>query len=113
MLEDIPQVLRRRLAGDERLLLLGQDIENPKGDVFGVTRGLSKDFPGRVINSALSESTIIGMSIGRALAGQRPVALIQFADFLPLAFNQILCELGTIYWRTAGGWDCPLIIMAP
>ena len=81
--------------------------------VFGVTRGLSQEFPGRVVNSALSESTIVGMSIGRALAGGRPVALIQFADFLPLAFNQIFIELGTMFWRTAGGWECPVIILAP
>ena len=80
--------------------------------MFGLTRGLSTAFPGRVVNSALSESTIVGVSIGRALAGGRPVALIQFADFLPLAFNQIISEMGTIYWRTAGGWECPVIIMA-
>jgi 2-oxoisovalerate dehydrogenase E1 component len=60
----------------------------------------------------LSESTIIGVSIGRALAGDRPVAFIQFADFLPLAFNQINSELGSMYWRTAGRWECPVIIMA-
>ena len=113
MLEAIREVLNRHLAKDERVTLYGEDIEDPKGDVFGITRGLTKAYPGRVINSALSESTIVGASIGRALAGGRPVAFIQFADFLPLALNQILCELGTMYWRTAGGWNCPVIIMAP
>jgi 2-oxoisovalerate dehydrogenase E1 component len=104
-------VLRHRLDSDARVILIGQDIEDPKGDVFGVTRGLSTDFPGRVRNAALSESTIIGTSIGRALAGQRPVAFIQFADFLPLAYNQIASELGSIYWRTCGQWECPVIVM--
>jgi 2-oxoisovalerate dehydrogenase E1 component len=113
MLEAIRDVLRLRMAADPRISLYGQDIEDPKGDVFGVTQGLTLAFPGRVNNSPLSESTIVGLSIGQALAGARPVALIQFADFLPLAFNQIVSELGSIYWRTAGGWDSPVIIMAP
>ena len=112
MLEAIREVLGHRLAVDPRVTLFGEDIEDPKGDVFGITKGLSKTFPDRVRNSALSESTIIGVSIGRALAGDRPVAFIQFADFLPLAFNQINSEMGSMYWRTAGGWECPVIIMA-
>jgi 2-oxoisovalerate dehydrogenase E1 component len=111
MLEAIREVLRHRLASDPRVTLLGEDIEDPKGDVFGVTRGLSQAFAGRVVNSALSESTIVGVSIGQALAGGRPVAFIQFADFLPLAFNQIISEMGSMYWRTAGGWECPAIVM--
>ena len=111
MREAMCGVLRQRLAIDPRVFLYGQDIEDPKGDVFGVTRGLSNEFPGRVVNSPLSEATIVGASIGRALAGQRPVAFIQFADFLPLAFNQIVSELGSMYWRTNGGWQCPVILM--
>lgn len=113
MLESIREVLRRHLAADPRVSMFGEDIEDPKGDVFGVTRGLSRDFPGQVINSALTESTILGVSIGRAMAGGRPVACIQFADFLPLAFNQMACELASIHWRTNGGWQCPVVVMAP
>ncbi len=111
MREAINRVLRDRLAMNRDVQLLGQDIEDPKGDVFGVTRGLSSAFPGRVRNAPLSESTIVGTSIGRALAGQLPVAFIQFADFLPLAFNQIVSELGSMYWRTNGAWRCPVILM--
>lgn len=113
MLEAIRGVLRRQLAADPRVTLFGEDIEDPKGDVFGVTRGLSRDFPGQVSNSALTESTILGVSIGRAMAGGRPVACIQFADFLPLAFNQMASELSSIHWRTAGGWQTPVIVLAP
>ena len=111
MLNAINSVLQHHLKTDARVFLYGQDIEDPKGDVFGVTRGLSTKYPGRVVNAPLSESTIIGTSIGRALAGQRPVAFIQFADFLPLAFNQIMSELGSMYWRTNGDWQCPAIVM--
>ena len=111
MREALNRVLRDQLAANREVTLLGEDIEDPKGDVFGVTRGLSTAFPGRVRNSALSESTIVGTSIGRALAGQRPVAFLQFADFLPLAFNQIVSELGSMYWRTDGAWQSPVILM--
>lgn len=106
-------VLRNHLATDPRVSLYGEDIEDPKGDVFGVTKGLSSEFPGRVNNSPLAEATVVGMSIGRALAGERPVAFLQFADFLPLAYNQIANELGSMHWRTDGSWTAPLIIMIP
>jgi 2-oxoisovalerate dehydrogenase E1 component len=113
MLEALREVLRGFLAADPDVSLYGEDIEDPKGDVFGLTRGLSRSFPGRVVNSALSESTIVGVSIGRALAGGRPIAFIQFADFLPLAFNQIASELASLWWRTDGGWTAPVVILAP
>jgi 2-oxoisovalerate dehydrogenase E1 component len=113
MIAAMQSVLRERLQEDARVTLYGQDIEDPKGDVFGITRGLSTAFPGRVRNSPLSESTIVGTAIGRALAGGRPVAFLQFADFLPLALNQIAAELGSMYWRTDGEWECPVIVMIP
>ena len=106
-------VLRDRLAQDSRVTLYGEDIEDPKGDVFGVTKGLSTEFPGRVCNSPLSEATIVGSAVGRAIAGERPVAFLQFADFIPLAYNQIHSELGSVYWRSAGGYQAPVIVMIP
>ena len=112
MAEALRETLRARMAADPRITLYGQDIEDPKGDVFGVTRGLTVAFPGRVRNAPLSESTIIGTSIGRALAGGRPVAFVQFADFLPLAFNQLATELATMAWRTQGHWQAPVIVLA-
>ena len=113
MLEAIREVLRERLRSDERVTLFGEDIDDPKGDVFGVTRGLSSEFPQRVANSPLAEATIVGMAIGQALAGKRPVAFLQFADFLPLAYNQIQSELATLHWRSDGAWPAPVIIMVP
>ncbi len=111
MIEAMRGVLENRLQNDERVVLLGEDIEDPKGDVFGVTRGLSTAFPGRVNNTALTESTIIGGAIGRAMAGARPVGFIQFADFLPNGIGQVMSELGSIYWRTNGQFECPVILM--
>ncbi len=111
MREAMNEVLRAHLSADPRVNLLGQDIEDPKGDVFGVTRGLSTAFPGRVRNAPLTESTIVGTAIGQALVGKRPVAFLQFADFLPLAFNQLISELGSMYWRTNGAWECPVVLM--
>ncbi len=113
MLEVMREVLRRHLAADARVSLFGEDIEDPKGDVFGLTRGLTRAYPGQVKNSALAEATILGVSIGRGMAGGRPVACIQFADFLPVAFNQLACELGTMYWRSLGRWRAPVIVLAP
>lgn len=113
MKDALREVLRHRLANDSRVTLWGEDIEDPKGDVFGVTKGLSTQFPGRVGNSPLTESTIVGVSIGRALAGERPVAMLQFADFLPIAYNQIISELGSMHWRTDGALTAPVIVMVP
>ncbi|NQZ55907.1 MAG: beta-ketoacyl-ACP synthase 3 [Lentisphaeraceae bacterium] len=111
MLEAIREVLRDKLATNDKVTLFGEDLEDPKGDVFGITKSLSTQFPGRVMNSALTESTIVGVSAGRALAGEHPVAFLQFADFLPIALNQIITEIATMHWRTDGDWQVPMIIM--
>ncbi len=111
MLEAMREVLKNRLGWDPNVSLFGEDIEDPKGDVFGVTKGLSQAFPGRVKNSPLAESTIVGVAIGQALAGARPVAFLQFADFFAIAYNQIFAELGSMHWRTDGGWKAPVILM--
>lgn len=113
MKDAMREVLQHYLLTDPNVYLWGEDIEDPKGDVFGITKGLSTRFPGRVQNSPLTESTIVGVAVGRALAGQRPVAFLQFADFLPLAYNQIAAEMASMYWRTAGGYESPVILMIP
>ena len=111
MLEAMREVLKNRLSWDPNVTLFGEDIEDPKGDVFGVTKGLSQAFPGRVKNSPLAESTIVGVAVGQALAGSKPVAFLQFADFFAIAYNQIFAELGSMHWRTDGGWTAPVILM--
>jgi 2-oxoisovalerate dehydrogenase E1 component len=81
--------LRRMLATDERVILLGEDLHDPYGGAFKVTAGLSTQFPGRVISTPIGEAGLVGASIGLALAGYRPVAEIMFADFITLAMDQI------------------------
>jgi 2-oxoisovalerate dehydrogenase E1 component len=112
MLEALRETLKARLASDPKTTLLGQDIEDPKGDVFGLTRGLSQAFPKQVSNAALAEDTILGVSTGQALAGGHPIAFMQFADFLPVAYNQIISEIGAMHWRTNGQWESPVLIMS-
>ena len=104
--------MRARLGADPDVYFYGEDIEDPKGDVFGLTRGLGADFPEQIINAPLSESTIVGAAIGQSLAGKKPVACIQFSDFMLPAFNQIASELGAMWWRTNGQWESPVIVMA-
>ncbi len=111
MIEAIREVLDHQLGEDPRVRLFGEDLEDPKGDVFGITKGLTRKYGERIENSPLAEASIIGVSIGRALAGDRPVAFLQFADFLPIAYNQIWAELGSMWWRTDGGWQVPVIVM--
>lgn len=112
MLEAMRTALRNQLAGDSSVSMFGQDIEDPKGDVFGLTRGLGTDFPKQITNSPLSEATIMGMSVGRALTGERPVACIQFADFMPVAYNQLVSEVGNMYWRSGGEWEAPVLTLS-
>ncbi len=112
MLEAMREALKIRLGNDAKTTLMGQDIEDPKGDVFGLTRGLSQAFPNQVSNAPLAENTILGMATGQALAGGHPVAFMQFADFLPVAYNHILSEIGAMYWRTNGQWESPVLVMS-
>lgn len=108
--ESVRAALRDALA-DPRAILFGEDVEDPKGGVFGLTRGLSAD--GCVVNSPLAEATIVGVSIGLALAGMRPLAELQFIDFAGPAWNQISSQLATMRWRSTGAWTCPVILYAP
>ncbi len=111
MRESIVAVLKEQLETNPAVSLYGEDIEDPKGDAFGVTKGLSTAHPGRVRNAPLAESTIIGTAIGRAMAGGQPVAFVQFADFFPMVYNQFHSELAITYWRSAGEWEAPVILM--
>ncbi len=105
--------LERLLQENSKTILFGEDIEDPKGGVFGLTRGLSKKYPSRVVNSPLAEGTIAGTASGLALAGYLPIFELQFIDFVGPAFNQIVNQIGTLRWRSAGHYKCPLILYAP
>jgi len=113
MAQCIAITLEQEMRQNARITVFGEDVEDPKGDVFGVTRGLSRQFPGRVRNSPLAEATILGSASGRAIIGDLPVATIQFVDFMGPGMNQLINEVTTLYWRSQGAWNPAMVIMAP
>lgn len=105
--------LRAGLDADPHRVIFGEDVEDPKGGVFTLTKRLSTDFPGQVFNSPLAESTILGVACGLASYGWRPVFELQFIDFIHNGWNQLITNLATLRWRTFGRWTCPAVIYAP
>ena len=105
--------LRAALERTPGTILFGQDIEDPKGGVFRLTKGLTEAFPGQVNNSPLAESTILGVAIGLASYGKRPVFELQFIDFIAPGWNQLVTNWSTLRWRSNGEWTCPAVLYAP
>ena len=111
VLEAVRDTLDEALAADERVFLLGEDLE--AGGVFRATDGLAGKYPGRVLDTPLAESSIIGITIGAAHYGQRPIAEIQFADFIHAGFDQLCSEASRWSWRTHGEQYLPMVVRAP
>jgi len=113
MIEALNSALSLELERDKRVVLLGQDI-GVNGGVFRVTEHLQRRFgEERVFDTPLSESAIIGSSVGMAIYGLRPVAEIQFAGFLFVCMNQLVSQAARIRFRSAGAFTCPLVVRAP
>jgi len=113
LLEAVRTALGDALAEDPSVIVLGEDV-GPRGGVFQATAGLWARFgPQRVMDTPLAESGIVGVAIGAALAGLRPVAEIQFADFMHPGFNQIVNEAAKLRYRSNGAWFCPLVLRMP
>ena len=113
MIESVRSTLAQEMRRDEAIVVLGEDV-GKKGGVFLATDGLFDEFGGdRVLDTPLSESMIVGVSIGAAIAGLRPVPEIQFADFIFPAFNQILSEAARMRFRSNGAFSCPMTLRAP
>ena len=113
MVQAIQDGLRIALREDPRVVILGEDV-GLNGGVFRVTEGLQAEFGAdRVADTPLAENGIIGAAIGMALYGMKPVAEIQFVDFIYPAFDQIVSELAKLRWRSAGQYTCPVIVRAP
>ena len=110
MIDAINHGLREELERNPKIVMWGEDIADPKGGVFGVTRGLSTAFPGRVFNSPLAEASIAGVAAGMAIAGYKPIVEIQFADYTWPAFMQLRNEIATARWRSQGAWKCPVVV---
>jgi 2-oxoisovalerate dehydrogenase E1 component beta subunit len=113
MVQAIQDGLRVALREDPRVVVLGEDVGRA-GGVFRVTEGLQAEFGSdRVSDTPLAENGIVGGAIGMALYGMRPVAEIQFVDFIYPAFDQIVSELAKMRWRSAGQYGCPVVVRAP
>ena len=112
-IEAIRETIAEEMRRDPTVVVLGEDV-GKKGGVFLATDGLWDEFGDeRVIDTPLSESMIVGTAIGAATNGLRPIAEIQFADFIFPAFNQILSEASRMRYRSNNGFGCPITIRAP
>lgn len=113
MADAINFTFKDALKTNQDVYFFGEDIEDPLGGVFKLTKSLSSEFPGRVVNSPLAESTILGIACGLASYGKRPIFEIQFVDFIGPALNQLFNNIALLRWRSNGDWTCPAIIYAP
>lgn len=109
-LEAIREAQAKVLAEHDSVYIYGQDVAE-FGGAFKATKGLAERFPGRVVDSPISEDAMIGSAVGAAIEGMRPIVEMQFADFSSIAFNQIINQAATLYYRT--GTPCPLVVRLP
>ncbi|HET9199481.1 MAG TPA: alpha-ketoacid dehydrogenase subunit beta [Dehalococcoidia bacterium] len=112
VIEAVRDGMSEMMTADDRIFVLGEDVQ--EGGVFRATEGfLDKFGPQRVLDTPLAEASIVGVAIGAALNGLRPIAEIQFADFIHPAMDQILSEASRLRYRSVGDWNCPLVIRTP
>jgi 2-oxoisovalerate dehydrogenase E1 component beta subunit len=112
-LEAIREALFEEMRRDPKVFVLGEDV-GPYGGAFGVTQGMYEEFGEmRVVDTPISESAIIGVSIGASLRGYRPVAEMQFADFISCGFDQIVNQAATLRFRYGGRQSVPIVVRAP
>jgi len=112
-LEAIREALVEEMRRDPKVFVLGEDV-GPYGGAFGATQGVAEEFGEmRCLDTPISESAIVGISIGAAMRGYRPVAEMQFADFISCAFDQIVNQAATLRYRYGGRAGVPIVIRAP
>jgi 2-oxoisovalerate dehydrogenase E1 component beta subunit len=112
-IDAITLAMKEEMERDENVFILGEDV-GKKGGVFKATQGLYDQFgEERVIDTPLAESAIAGVGIGAAMYGMRPIAEMQFADFIMPAVNQIISEAARIRYRSNNDWHCPIVVRAP
>ena len=109
-LDAICEAQAHALRDDPRVFIYGQDV-GAFGGAFKATKNLAKDFPGRVLDSPISEDAMIGLAVGAAIEGMRPIVEMQFADFSTVGFNQIVNQAATLFWRT--NVPCPITVRLP
>jgi 2-oxoisovalerate dehydrogenase E1 component beta subunit len=114
VITSINRTLHELFEEHDDISIFGEDVADPKGGVFKATVGLTDKFgPDRAFNTPLAEALIIGIGVGIGAAGGRPIAEIQFADFIHPAFDQIVSEVAKLRYRTNGRWSAPLVIRTP
>ncbi len=115
IMDALNHALDEEMARDEGVVIFGQDVAHGKGGVFGITRGLTEKYgTKRCFNTPLAESTIIALALGISLVdGFKPVAEVQFADYLWTGINQLFNELSTFHYRSNGEWNCPVVLRMP
>ncbi|MCP3994818.1 MAG: tungsten formylmethanofuran dehydrogenase [bacterium] len=114
MISAINKAFHEIFAEYDDASIFGEDVGDPKGGVFKATVGLTEAFgDDRCFNTPLAEALIVGLGIGIGAAGGRPIAEIQFADFIHPGFDQIVSELARLHYRSKGRWSSPLVIRAP
>jgi 2-oxoisovalerate dehydrogenase E1 component len=110
MIDAINHGLREEAELNPRLVMWGEDIGDPKGGVFGVTRGLRDAFGDRISNAPVAEASIVGVAGGMAMGGYKPIVEIQFGDYLWPAAMQLRDEIPTVRWRSNGMWTAPVVV---
>lgn len=113
VLEHLNTALAHSLEIDPRVYLLGEDILDPYGGAFKVTRGLSTRYPGRILTTPISEAAIIGLANGLALRGLHPVAEIMFGDFVTLIADQLINHAAKFRWMYNDQVRVPLVVRTP
>ncbi len=113
VLESLNAGLRGALADCQQAWLIGEDLLDPYGGAFKVAQGLSTEFPERVITTPVSEAGIVGLGVGMALRGMRPVIEIMFGDFLTLAADQLVNHAAKLHWMSGGKVKVPLVVRTP
>lgn len=112
-IDAVTMAIREEMERDPQVFVLGEDV-GKKGGVFKATHGLYDQFgEHRVIDTPLAESAIAGVGVGAAMYGMRPIAEMQFADFIMPAINQIISEAAKVRYRSNNDWSCPMVIRAP
>jgi pyruvate/2-oxoglutarate/acetoin dehydrogenase E1 component len=113
VLEALNTALSESMALSENVYLLGEDVLDPYGGAFKVARGLSTQYPDRVVTTPVSEAGIVGVGVGMALRGLRPVVEIMFGDFLALAADQLINHAAKLRWMSADQVSVPLVVRTP
>ena len=113
LIEAVREAMREELARDPSVFVLGEDV-GKRGGVFLATQGFLDEFgPGRIIDTPLAEASIAGIAVGAAMAGMRPIAEVQFADFIWPTVNQVIGEAARVRYGTKGTLHVPMVVRAP